>query len=87
MSPADTNGTINDLGQGRHWPQSHIFSCSTQLSTIFQLLIETKIPTNKKFLVLRLSNFVFITLINVKMPTIVGIFNIYEQGKFSVQLS
>ena len=27
-----------------------LFSCSTQLSTKFQLLIETKIPTNKKIL-------------------------------------
>ena len=55
------------------------FSCSTQLSTIFQLLIKTKIPTNeKKFLVLRLSDVVFIMLINVKMPTIVAIFYTYE---------
>ena len=32
-----------------------------------------KIPTNKKFLALSLSYVVFIMLINVKMPTIVGI--------------
>ena len=43
-----------------------LFSCSTQLSTKFQLLIKTKIPTNEKFLVLSLSDVVFIMLINVK---------------------
>ena len=40
-----------------------LFSCSTQLNTKFQLLIETKIPT--KFLALSLSDVVFIMLINV----------------------
>ena len=49
-----------------------LFSCSTKLSTKFQLLLKTKIPT-KTFLALNLSNVVFIMLINVKMPTIVGI--------------
>ena len=29
----------------------------------------------------------FFLLINVKMPTIVGIFYIYKQGKFHAQLS
>ena len=29
----------------------------------------------------------FFLLINVKMPTVVGIFNIYEQEKFNAQLS
>ena len=43
------------------------------MSTKFQLLIKT--------------NVVFIMLINVKMRTIVGIFNIYEQDKFRAQLS
>ena len=37
-----------------------------------QLLIKTKIPKMKKFLALSLSGVVFIMLINVKMPTIVG---------------
>ena len=36
------------------------------------MLIKTKIPI-KKFLALSLSDVVFILLINVKMPTIVGI--------------
>ena len=49
-----------------------LFSCSTQLSTKFQLLIKTKIPTNVEVFALSLSD-VFILLINVKMPTIVGI--------------
>ena len=42
-----------------------LFSYSTQLSTKFQLLIKTKILT--KFLVLSLSDVVFIMLINVKL--------------------
>ena len=41
----------------------------------------------KKFLALSLSDIVFIMLINVKMLTIVGQFNIYEQDKFCAQLS
>ena len=41
----------------------------------------------EKFLALSLSDVVFIMLINVKMPTIVGIFNIYEPDKFRAQLS
>ena len=36
----------------------------------------------KKFLAKSLSDVVFIMLINVKMPTIVGILNIYKQDKF-----
>ena len=39
----------------------------------FQLLIKTKIRQMKKFLALSLSDVVFIMLINVKMPIIVGI--------------
>ena len=41
----------------------------------------------KEYLALSLSDVVYILLINVKMPTIVGIFNIYEQNKFRAQLS
>ena len=43
-----------------------LFSCSIQLSTKFQLLIKTKIHTNEEVSC-------FNMLINVKMPTIVGI--------------
>ena len=51
-----------------------LFSCSTQLSTKFQLLIKTKKKKKaKKFLALSVSDVVFILLIKVKMPTIVGI--------------
>ena len=48
-----------------------MFSCSTQLSTEFQLLKTTKIPTNEEVLALSISDVVFIMLINVQMPTIV----------------
>ena len=58
------------------------FSCSTQLSTKFQLLMKTKIPTKKKFLALSLADVVFIMLINVKMPTIVGILTCMSRIKF-----
>ena len=45
---------------------------STELSMKVQLLIKTKKLTNKKNLVIKLSDVVFILLINVKMSTIVG---------------
>ena len=48
------------------------FFFHAKLSTKFQLLIKTKIRTIPKFLALRLSEVVFIMLINVKMPTIVA---------------
>ena len=38
-----------------------------------QLLIKTKIPTNEEVFALSLSDAVFIMLMSVKMPTIVGI--------------
>ena len=50
-----------------------LFSCSTQLSMKFQLLIKLKYRQMKKFPALSLSDVVFIMLIIVKMPTIVGI--------------
>ena len=49
-----------------------LFSCSTQLSTKFQLLIKTKIPTNKEVLALGLSDVVFIMRINVQMPQLLA---------------
>ena len=58
-----------------------LFSCSTQLSTKFQLLVKTKIPT-KKFLALSLFDVAFIMLINVKMPTIVGILTFMSKINF-----
>ena len=58
-----------------------LFSCSTQLSTKFQLLIKTKITT-KTFPAFSLSDVVFIMLINVKMPTIVGILTFMSRINF-----
>ena len=58
-----------------------LFSCSTQLSTKFQLFIKTKIPT-KRFLALSLSDVVFIMLINVKIPTVVGILTFMSRINF-----
>ena len=48
------------------------FLCSTQLSIKFQRLIKAKMLKNT-FLAAKLLVGVFILLINVKMPTIVGI--------------
>ena len=50
-----------------------LFSCSTQLSMKFQLLLKLKYQQMKKSLALSLLDVVFIMLINVKMPAIVGI--------------
>ena len=58
-------------------------SCSTQLSRKFQVLIKTK--KNKQILkcfTLSLSDVVFIMLINVKMPTIVGILTFMSRINF-----
>ena len=41
----------------------------------------------KKFIASSLSDVAFMMLINVKMPTIVGNFNIYEHDKFRAQMS
>ena len=63
------------------WPGPEIiklFSCSTQLSSKFQLLIKTKIPTNEEIS----SEVVLIMLINVKMPTIVGILTFMSRINF-----
>ena len=58
-----------------------VVSCSTQLSMKFQLLIKIKIQTNKE-VSLSLSDAVFIMLINVKMPTIVGILTFMSRINF-----
>ena len=47
-----------------------MFSCSTQLSMKFQLLIKGKMTKNKVFLAFKDSNSVFIMLINNKTLTI-----------------
>ena len=59
------------------------FSYSTQLNKKFQLLVNTKIPTNKEvFFASGLSDIVFIMLINVKMPTLVGILTFMSRMYF-----
>ena len=62
--------SFKTLGQAQGYKT---FSCSTKLSKKFKLLIKLKYRQIKKFLALSLSDGVFIMLINVKMPTIVGI--------------
>ena len=59
-------------------------SCSTQLSMKFQLLIKLKYRQMKKFPALSLSDVVFIMLINVKMPTIVGILTFMSRINFGL---
>ena len=59
-----------------------LFSCSTHLSMNFQLLIKLEYWQIKKFLALGLSGVVFIMLINVKMPTIVGILTFMDKIHF-----
>ena len=65
------------------------FSCATQLCMKFQLLIKTKKLRQYDFLASELSYFVFIMLINVKMPTQLHCWhiNIYEHDKLHAQLS
>ena len=48
----------------------------------FQLLIKTKIPKVKKFFALSLLDDEFIMLINVRMPTIVGILTFMSKINF-----
>ena len=53
----------------------------------FQLLIKTKMLKNKRhFLLSNTYNVVFIMLINVKMPTIVGILTFISMIKFMLNL-
>ena len=67
----------------KHRPRGHkTFSISTQLSMKFQLLIKIKYRQIKKFLALNLLDIVFIMLINVKMPTIVGILTFMSRINF-----
>ena len=50
-----------------------LFSCSTQLSMQFQLLIKTKIQTNEEVSCFKSLRCFIYHAKNVKMPTIVGI--------------
>ena len=63
------------------WPEviKH-FSCSTQLSKKFVLLVNLKLQTIAIFFLLNIAQHEFFLLINMKMPTIVTIvfhFHIY----------
>ena len=62
-------------------PSYNLFSCSTQLSTKFQL-IKLKYRQMKKFLALSLPDVAFIMLRNVKMSTIVGILTFMRRINF-----
>ena len=59
-----------------------LFPCTTQMSTKFQLLIKAKILTKKNFHSISFSDVVFIMLINVKMPTVFGIFTFMSRIHF-----
>ena len=79
MSPAWIDFIMETL-----WTQApsgyETFSCSTQMSMEFQLLIkELKCWKMNNLLVFKLSDVVFIMLLNVKMSN-----NIYEKNKFHV---
>ena len=61
-----------------------LFSCSTELSVKFQMLIKTIMLKNKDFSCFQTLtvDVVFIMLINVKMPTIVGILTFMSRINF-----
>ena len=77
-------GCMMSFGMTR--PQGYKpLSCSTQLSMKFQLLIKAKMLKNKDFS-FKLSDVAFIMLINVKMPTIVGILTLMSMINFMLIL-
>ena len=62
-----------------------LFSCSTKVSTIMQLLIKIKYRQMNNFQIcfaVSLSDVVFIMLIKVKMPTTVGILTFMSRINF-----
>ena len=59
------------------------FSCSNQLSMKFHQLIKSKM-LKKFFKLFKFSDVVFIMLINVKMPTIVGILTFMTMIHFTL---
>ena len=72
------------------WPEViKLFSCSTELSVKFQMLIKTIMLKNKDISCFQTLtvDVVFIMLINVKNANNCWHFNIYEQDKFRAQLS
>ena len=59
-----------------------LFSCSTQLSMKFQMLISMKISRNSAYSGSDKLRMQFSVLINVKMPTIVGILTFMSRKTF-----
>ena len=59
-----------------------LFSCSTQLSTEFQLLIKTKIPTNKEVVCFKSLKCCIYLADKCLNANNCWHFNIYEQDKF-----
>ena len=59
-----------------------LFSRSTQLSMKFQMLISMKISRNSTFFPAQKLRMLFFVLINVKMPTIVGILTLMSRKSF-----
>ena len=81
---------MNAQARPKGYKTIKLFSCSTQLSTKFQLLLKLKYQQIKKLLDLSLSDVEFIILINVnkyKNANNCWHFNIYEQDKFRAHLS
>ena len=60
----------------------HICTPGSEVIKLFLCLTQLSNRKIKKFFVLRLSDFVFIMLINVKMPTIVGILTFMSRINF-----
>ena len=58
------------------------FSCSNPLSMILQMLIKIKMLNKKRDFAFKLSDVVFIMLINVKMPTVVSILKFMRMINF-----
>ena len=81
--PHDVRGSLQRTGASSPGPEViKLFSCSTQRSPKFQLLINTKIPTHTEVSCYNLSDIVFIMLINVKMPKICGILKFMSRINF-----
>ena len=59
-----------------------LFSCSIQLSMKFYMLVSIKISRNWTFLGSDKPRMLFFSLINVKMPTIVGILTFISRKNF-----
>ena len=68
----------------KNWPRG---LCSTQLSTKFQLLIKTKIPTNEKVFCFKSLRCCIYHANKCENANDCWHFNIYEQDKFRAQLS